>query len=126
MNSPATTTEAPNPKPVLRGSSTNWGMIAIEPYIPIPSRKAARLVVQTPRMRIMCMSTSGSLQRSSLMIQSSTIPAPAATSPSVLTEPQPHVVAWLTPTSRAESPTVIRVAPSQLIRPGVLIGDSGT
>ena len=41
-----------------------------ELYMPAPTRNAAALTVQTPRMRIIVMSTSGSAARSSLRTQS--------------------------------------------------------
>ncbi len=56
---PESTTEAPNPKPVERGSCTNCGITMNDEYIPAPSRNAARFVVHTPRTRIISMSTSG-------------------------------------------------------------------
>ena len=43
-----------------------------------------------------------------------------------LGEPQPHDGASLTATSRATSHAESRIAASQLIRPGVRTGDSGT
>ncbi len=41
-------------------------------------------------------------------------------------EPQPQVGAWLTASSTAASPADSSAAALQLIRPGALIGDSGT
>ena len=90
---PETTTDAPKPKPVLFGSCANCGSTMNDEYMPAPSRNAARFVVHTPRMRIIAMSISGSalrdLDRGSTA--SETI-SPAAISPSVLAEPQPHTV----------------------------------
>src|ERR1700729_2942773 len=83
-------------------------------YMPAPSRKAARLVVQTPRMRIIVMSTSGFLLRVSTKIQ-----------PRVFDEPQPHVVVSETASSTTEMPIVISAAATQLTLPGTRTGDSG-
>ena len=47
-------------------------------------------------------------------------------SPRTLADPHPQVGASLTPTSRATSQAESRTAASQLIRPGVRTGDSGT
>ena len=57
--SPASVTDAPKPKPVDVGSSTNCGTSTNEANMPKPSTSAARLVVHTGRSRIICMSTSG-------------------------------------------------------------------
>ena len=66
---PETTTEAPNPKPVLLGSCANCGKTMNDAYMPAPSRNAARLVVHTPRIRIIVMSISGLRLRISTAIQ---------------------------------------------------------
>ena len=53
-------------------------------YMPPPIRKAARLVVQTPRIRIIVMSTSGFSLRVSIVIQSAITITPASISASDL------------------------------------------
>src|SRR5690242_6987950 len=73
-----------------------------EPNMPKPNRKAVRFVVQTARMRIIRMSTSGAAERDSDAIQAATPTIASATSQAA---------------SRAD--------PSQLIAPGVRTGDSG-
>ncbi len=50
------------------------------------------LVVQTPRTRIIAMSTSGVSLRTSTAIQAATKAKPTAARPSVFGEPQPHSV----------------------------------
>src|SRR6476469_7053799 len=95
-------------------------------YMPTPTRNATTFVVHTPGMRIIRMYTSGWLERSSVRTQSASRTRPPAIPPSVLGDPQPQVVAWLIATSRTTRPDDIRVAASQLTRPGTLIGDSGT
>ena len=108
------------------GSDTNSGISTNEEYIPAPTRNAAAFTVQTPRMRIIRMSTSGSIARDSLRNHSSASTAPASSRPSSRALAQPHdepsLTAISTHTSHAESIP----APSQLMRPGVLTGDSGT
>ncbi len=96
-----------------------------EAYIPAPSRNAARLVVHTPRMRIIVMSISGLALRTSTAIHAQQTARPAAIMPSVFGEPQPHSVVCEIASSTVESPIVISVAASQLTLPGCLIGDSG-
>src|ERR1700677_1728785 len=122
---PETTTEAPNPNPVLFGSWANWGNTMNEEYMPAPSRNAARFVVHTPRMRIIVMSTSGLLARTSTVIQTSEIARPTAIRPSARADPQPHVVVSDTAIRTVDMPIVISAADSQLMRPGTRTGDSG-
>src|SRR5271155_5229628 len=113
--SPDTTTEAPNPKPVLLGSWANWGNTMNEAYMPAPSRNAARLVVHTPRMRIIVMSISGFSLRTSTAIQTADTANPASSSPSVLDDPHPQVVVSEIASSTIEMPAVISAAASQLM-----------
>src|SRR4051794_25300579 len=124
--SPAATTEAPNPYPVLSGSWTNCGIRMNDEYIPTPTRNATTLVVHTPWMRIIRMSTSGSGDWSSSRTHAASTTSPIAMPPSVLPEPQPQVVVSLIEISTITSPADIRNAARQLTWPGVLIGDSGT
>src|SRR5271155_474211 len=112
---PDTTTEAPKPKPVLLGSCANCGKTMNEAYMPAPSRKAARLVVHTPRMRIIVMSISGFLLRTSTAIQSADTAKPASSSPSVFDDPQPQAVVSEIASSTIEMPAVISAAASQLM-----------
>ena len=123
---PATTTEAPKPNPVLVGSWANCGKTRNEAYMPAPSRNATRLVVHTPRMRIIAMSMSGSSLCSSTMIQAAVVARPKASSPIVLGEPQPQVIVSEIAMSTQQKPTDMRAAASQLTRPGTRTGDSGT
>src|SRR2546421_324853 len=51
---------------------------------------------------------------------------PAASTPSVCAEPQPHTVVSLIATSASEMPVLIRTAAGQLTRPATRTGDSGT
>src|SRR5437588_11670605 len=75
-----TTIDAPKPNPVLLGSCANWGNTTNDEYMPAPSRNAARLVVHTPRIRIIVMSTSGMRLRTSTAIHSAQNPNPMARS----------------------------------------------
>ena len=59
MKRPASVTEAPKPKPVDCGSSTNCGTRMNDANMPKPITSAARFVVHTGRSRIIRMSTSG-------------------------------------------------------------------
>src|SRR5215471_2943281 len=68
-NSPASVTDDPNPYPVDFGDCTYWGIRTKALYMPNPSNSAARFVVQTPRARIITMSTSGCLERISTHTQ---------------------------------------------------------
>ena len=79
-------------------------------YIPTPMRKATALVVQTPRIAIIRMSTSGSRERRSSPTQAAISTAPRARRPSVLGEPQPQVLVWVIASSTPEMPTVISAA----------------
>ena len=98
-----------------------------EEYIPTPTRNATRLVVHTPWMRIIAMSTSGSSERSSVSAPGGEHDEPGGDQRRcVLAEPQPQVVVWLTATRTITSPSDISAAASQLTLPGALIGDSGT
>ena len=119
-------TVAPNPNPVLFGSCTSCGTRMNDEYMPTPSRTATRFVVHTPFSRIIRMSTSGSSARSSAGIHSSTSKAPSASSASVRPDVQPQVLPSLIASSTPPSPADMSSAPSQLIFPGVLTGDSGT
>ena len=94
-------------------------------YMPAPSRKAARFVVHTPRMRIIVMSISGLALRISTAIHTHDTASPAAINPSAFADPQPHVVVSEIASSTTDMPTVIRAAASQLIFPGTRTGDSG-
>ena len=73
------------------------------------------------------MSTSGSSARCSLATQGErSRRAGQRAADADVGEPQPQLVVWLMPTSRQTSQPESRNAPSQLTRPGTLIGDSGT
>src|SRR4051794_22113531 len=124
--SPAATTEAPNPYPVLSGSWTNCGIRMNDEYIPTPTRNATTLVVHTPWMRIIRMSTSGSGELTSSRIQKPRTSRPRAMPVSVLPEPQPHVVVLVIEIRTITRPADISAAAVQLMWPGDLIGDSGT
>ena len=110
---------------MLVGSWAICGSTMNEEYMPAPSRNAAALVVHTPRIRIMFMSISGLSLRVSTNTHSAEIARPTAIIPRVFGDPQPHVVVSLIASSTVDMPAVIRAAASQLIRPGVLTGDSG-
>ena len=94
--------------------------------MPKPSSMATVLVVQTPRIRIIRMSTRGWVLRDSLRTHSTRKTAPATNRPTVLTDSQCHTAVWLTATSTAPRPTDINAAPVQLTRPATRMGDSGT
>jgi hypothetical protein len=94
-------------------------------YIPAPSRNADALVVHTPRIRIIVMSTSGLRLRTSTAIQATETVTPTAIRPSVLPDPQPHVVVSEIAINTIDMPAVISAAASQLTRPGSFTGDSG-
>ncbi len=95
-------------------------------YIPAPSRNATRFVVQTPRIRISDISTSGSRLWTSTQIQAAITTAPAASSAIVLVPPQPQTVVCAIAISTQHIPRLINAAASQFTWPGDLIGDSGT
>ena len=97
-----------------------------EAYIPAPSRKAVRLVVQTARIRIIPMSIRGSRLRISTTTHAAQSSRPAPISPIVRVEPQPQVVASLIASSTAVIPVDMSSAASQFTRPGTRTGDSGT
>ena len=84
------------------------------------------MVVQTPRTRIIVMSISGLSLRTSTRIQARMKRTPTRVRPNVFAETQPQVVVSLIASSTAERPIVISAAASQLTRPGVRTGDSGT
>ena len=79
-------------------------------YIPTPIRKATVLVVQTPRIAIIRMSTSGSRERSSSRTQAAISTMPKASRPSVFGEPQPQVLVSVIASSTPEMPAVISPA----------------
>ena len=83
-------------------------------------------MVQTPRSRIIRMSTSGCRERVSTHTQNASRTAPAAMHPSVFADSQCHELVWLTATRTSTSPALIRIAASQLTWPGTRTGDSGT
>ena len=87
---------------------------------------AAVFVVQTPRSRIIDMSTSGSRERDSAAIHATTSTSESANRPITRAEPQPQVGPWLAPSSSATSHDERRAAPTQFTRPPGLSGDSGT
>src|SRR6476619_5762073 len=62
-NRPAWVTLAAKPNPSALGCSTNSGTRMKDENMPKPNSRAARFVVQTPRRRIMCMSTTGAWLR---------------------------------------------------------------
>src|ERR1700760_2872916 len=95
-------------------------------YMPKPSRAATVLVVQTPRIRIIRMSTSGCGERLSFRTQSGRTTAPIARRTRVLGELQPQTGASLTATRSAARPIDIRTAPVQFTVPLLRTGDSGT
>ncbi len=95
-------------------------------YIPKPSSNATAFVVQTPRIRIILMSTSGWSERDSLRTHSASSTRPTAMHPSVFTDSQCQFAVSLTATRTAASPSDISAAPAQFTRPGTRTGDSGT
>src|ERR1700727_75894 len=94
-------------------------------YIPAPSRNAARLVVHTPRIRIIAMSIRGSRLRSSTATHAAHTAKPAARSPNVLGSPHPHTVVCAIAISRADIPALISAAAVQFTWAGERTGDSG-
>ena len=95
-------------------------------YMPKPSRNATVFVVQTPRMRIMCMSTSGLALADSLRTQATSSPAPIASTINVFADNQCQLAASVTASSTAARPPDMSAAPAQLTRPDTRTGDSGT
>src|SRR5437763_2720951 len=119
------TGDAPNPNPVLVGSCAYCGKTMNEAYMPAPSRKAVRFVVQTPRIRIIVMSISGWRLRISTTTQAAQTSSPKPSSDTVRVDVQPQLVVSVTASSTDVIPTLISAAASQLIRPGTRTGDSG-
>ena len=107
------------------GSWAYWGSTMNEAYMPAPSRNAARLVVHTPRIRIIVMSISGSRLRISFVTHSAQNTSPMANTPSVLGEPQPQTVVCAMAISTADMPMLIRTAETQLTVAFDRTGDSG-
>src|SRR3954452_17912637 len=97
-----------------------------ELYMPAPTRNAAAFTVQTPRMRIIFMSTSSSDDRFSTATHTTSSTMPSRKSPMVRGSPQPHVEPGLIATSTATSHDDSSAGPTQLTRPGERTGDSGT
>ncbi len=101
------------------------GKMMKDEYIPAPSRNAARLVVHTPRIRIIVMSTSGSVLRTSIRIHPAQTTSPIASRISVLAPPHPQTVVCAIAISTSDMPSDITPAATQFTLPGALIGDSG-
>ena len=89
-----------------------------EEYIPAPSRKAVRLVVHTPRIRIIAMSTNGSRLRTSTPTQIADTTSPATSSAIVFVLPQPQTVVWAIAISTAAIPMLNRLAAEPVDPPG--------
>src|SRR5215472_162267 len=117
---------APNTYPASGGVWRNSGRNASVAYMPTPMSSATRLFVQTARRRIMVMSISGVAARSSAATQIAASTTAAASSPITRAEPQPQSEASLSASSSATSQPDSSTAGSQLIRPGLRTGDSGT
>ena len=117
---------APNPYPAAGGVCTNSGRKANVAYIPTPISSATRLLVHTAVRRIIFMSISGVAARSSVITQAAPRTTVAASRPITRAEPQPQAGASLSAISSATSHADSSTAGSQLIRPGVRTGDSGT
>src|SRR5215218_5396074 len=126
MTSPAPVTEKPNPYPVASGVWTSCGVRMNEPNIPKPTSIAVRLVVHTPRRRIIRMSTSGWSTRVSHQAQTTSTTAAPSIRPTVRAESQPQLLPSLTASSSAASPVESSPAPAQSIFAGARTGDSGT
>ena len=125
-NSPAVSTESANPYPVEVACSANCGITEKPANRPTPSRKATALVRHTAGIRIVSMSISGSAVLVSTAVQTTSTASPAASSPSVRTEAQPHACASLIASSSASRPAVSSAAPNQSTLPPGRDGDSGT
>src|ERR1039457_5943511 len=125
-NSPEAVVLAVNPYPTLRGVWTNSGRNAKTEYMPMPKRKATRLLVHTAGTRIIFMSTTGSLTLSSTTTQTTSSTSPSAPRASVLVANQPHVGASETANSNATSHADNNNAAEMEMRPGERSGDSGT
>ena len=117
---------APNPYPAEDGVCTNSGRNANIAYSPMPMSSATRLFVQTPGRRIIFMSISGVAARSSDQTQAAASSTAAASSPMTAGDPQPQSDASLSGTSSATSQPDSSTAGSQLIVPGLRMGDWGT
>src|SRR4051794_35077432 len=89
-----------------------------EEYMPKPRSSATELVVQTPRIRIMRMSTSGWSLAASLRTQKTRKTRPARNAAAVLAETQCQTAVSLTAISTSPSPSDISSAPVQFTRPG--------
>ena len=94
--------------------------------MPTPISSATRLFVHTAVRRIIFMSISGVAARSSATTQPAASTTAAASRPITRADPQPQSGASLSATSSATSQADSSTAGSQLIRPGVRTGDSGT
>ena len=92
---------------------------------PKPIRKPARLVDQTGRSRIICMSTSAFVVRASMTTHAAPATAAMASSPIVRTDVHPHCGASLIASRRQTSKRESSAAPSQSTEPGARMGDSG-
>ena len=118
--------EAPKPYPAEDGVCRNWGRNPNDANMPNPTNAATRLVVQTPRSRIICMSIIGTGTRVSTVTHATATSAATANRPRTLGEPQPHEFPSLSASSRATSQTESSTAGTTGRRPGVRTGDSGT
>ena len=88
-------------------------------YMPAPSRNAARLVVQTPRIRIIVMSISGTLLCVSTAIQRrETASAGREQRERLRASPSPRRSSARSRSARGRCPTLISAAASQFTRPG--------
>ena len=117
---------APKPYPATGGVCTNSGRNANVAYMPTPRSRLTRLFVQTAVRRIIFMSISGVAACSSAVTQAPASTTAAASRPITRADPQPQDGAWLSATSSAASQADSSTAGSQLIRPGLRTGDSGT
>ena len=92
----------------------------------MPMSSATRLFVHTPGRRIIFMSINGVAARSSDQTQAAARSTAPASSPMTAGDPQPQSDASLSGTSSATSQPDSSTAGSQLIVPGLRIGDCGT
>jgi len=92
----------------------------------MPKRKATRLLVHTAGIRIIFMSTTGSLTLSSTTTQVMSNTSPRAPKVRVLVANHPHVGASETANKSATSHADNNSAAEMEIRPGERSGDSGT
>ena len=88
--------------------------------------RATRLGMSTARRAMRRMSTSGWVRLVSTRPQIASRIAAAAKSPRTRADPQPQVLARLTPTRSEASARAISPAPAQSIGDGSRTGDSGT